>query len=56
MCTGSVFASLSARASAAAFGSADAGTVAFFLAAGADARAVRADLSAGTAYTLARIF
>ena len=41
---------------AAAFGRADARTVAVFFAAGADARAVRADLSAGTAYTLTRIF
>ena len=54
--TSSVRAFLTTRASATAFGRADARTVAFLFAAGADARAVRADLSAGTAYTLTRIF
>ena len=54
--TSSVRAFLTTRASATAFGRTDARTVAFLFAAGADARAVRADLSAGTAYTLARIF
>ena len=54
--TSSVRAFLTTRASATAFGRTDARTVTVFFAAGTNARAVRADLSAGTAYTLTRIF